>query len=167
MSLAQTDDFKAEVPGCEQGTEPFGKWSWAAGANGDSKLPGDQQHLTARYKTWFVNHLGFVGGERGGGASGTREKLWKDLNFSQQQVSGLREKCIGKGSWAGSLAGLRGWSHFGSVVVEMVKGLLRIAGLGTQFCEEDKAAWGRRAVLSQRAKPRLLFYQETEAEMMG
>ena len=40
----------------------------------------------------------------------------------------------------------------------MAKGLLRTAGLSTWLSEEDKAAWGRRAVLGQRAKVRLLFY---------
>lgn len=57
-----------------------------------------------------------MGSERGGGALESREEPWKDLNFNQQQVSRLREKCIGEGSWAGSLAGLKARSHFGSVV---------------------------------------------------
>lgn len=80
-----------------------------------------------------------------------RETL-ESLNFSQQKVSRLRERCSGEGGWAGSLRGLKAQPHFVLWCVEMVKGLLRTAGLSTRFGEEDEAAWGRMAVLGRRAK---------------
>lgn len=52
----------------------------------------------------------------------------------------------GRLGWQPQRAG--GSASFVPRCAEVVKGLLRTAGLSTRFGEEDEAAWGRRAKVS-------------------
>lgn len=105
------------------------------------QTPRDQQHLTAKYKTWFLSQPGRVGSRRGGEAPGHREnpgKSWTAPAAGKQAREEMLQRVAGLAALVGCRLGLASAPR----CVEREKGLLRTAQLSACSREEEKAAWG-------------------------